>query len=508
MIYLNIKNFRSFDIIKIDLEGMNFFVGENNLGKSSLLKLIDSLYEITNINLKKNKNEETFLSKNNYDNLAKNKAETIKIAQINSKFEKNKRTFLYFEICNEKVIKRNVISKIGFLDTKGENLIIVNLKYFNFAKQSKVTAEWFFPNKIEMSSYKLNKNEKEKLMIEKDLIDLVENITTKNPSKNSEIEYDYKELVNINERKNSIKLLDKSNEDVFKKNLFISAYNFSTISIEKICKLAEFNLYKKAKDWLEDKEFRISDIYFMRNKVYIPPIRNSFKDFYTAFNDINLTDQESLMRIQKNLGTKTKVNLFFKESGMLDEIFINKVERKGNLIYDLYTPNYKKNGKKMNLSISGEGISQVLPILTKLTTNNSYFFAEQPELHLHPKAQSQLGKFFAIDQKNNIKEFNRKNFKNDYKNNSLENYFGFPMKQYFVETHSLYFINGYRIFLSEDNTKNNENQEVMGNMIFIYPTAEGSAIENIKILKNGKFLGKTSKFNNFFLEESLKVLKI
>jgi predicted ATPase len=54
-------------------------------------------------------------------------------------------------------------------------------------------------------------------------------------------------------------------------------------------------------------------------------------------------------------------------------------------------------GEIENLADVGYGISQVLPILVAGYNQepSSVFLVEQPELHLHPRAQSELGDFFC-----------------------------------------------------------------------------------------------------------------
>lgn len=54
------------------------------------------------------------------------------------------------------------------------------------------------------------------------------------------------------------------------------------------------------------------------------------------------------------------------------------------------------NGKRLDLTNVGVGVSQVLPLLTVclLTPIDGTVLIEQPELHLHPSVQSMLGDFF------------------------------------------------------------------------------------------------------------------
>jgi len=79
----------------------------------------------------------------------------------------------------------------------------------------------------------------------------------------------------------------------------------------------------------------------------------------------------------------------------------------------------------VNLSDVGFGLSQVLPILVALieSNKNNIIYIEQPEIHLHPKAQFKLAKIFC-----------------DYVKKG---------KKIIVETHSSIFIRGLQIEVAE-----------------------------------------------------------
>ena len=54
-------------------------------------------------------------------------------------------------------------------------------------------------------------------------------------------------------------------------------------------------------------------------------------------------------------------------------------------------------GGRRNLADVGYGVSQVLPVVVEclLMPDNGVLALQQPEVHLHPKAQAELGSFFA-----------------------------------------------------------------------------------------------------------------
>jgi len=64
-------------------------------------------------------------------------------------------------------------------------------------------------------------------------------------------------------------------------------------------------------------------------------------------------------------------------------------------------------GEEVNIADAGFGISQILPILVAgyFIPSNSTFIIEEPEIHLHPKAQSEIGTFLYEVYKKNVQIF-------------------------------------------------------------------------------------------------------
>ena len=87
---------------------------------------------------------------------------------------------------------------------------------------------------------------------------------------------------------------------------------------------------------------------------------------------------------------------FGRTSGLFDEIFIRRL---GRYEFEPFQVEVRKWGKrrkgaKRNLIDVGYGVSQVLPLLVDLLdpSGASLFLVQQPEVHLHPSAQAELGK--------------------------------------------------------------------------------------------------------------------
>ena len=55
------------------------------------------------------------------------------------------------------------------------------------------------------------------------------------------------------------------------------------------------------------------------------------------------------------------------------------------------------NAPEVSLSDVGFGISQLLPLIVQcLTSKNQTISIEQPELHVHPRLQADVGELFAV----------------------------------------------------------------------------------------------------------------
>jgi hypothetical protein len=80
--------------------------------------------------------------------------------------------------------------------------------------------------------------------------------------------------------------------------------------------------------------------------------------------------------------------------GMLDRLHVEDIDSKGT-VRALFGDE-KTGMKNINVAAMGEGVSQILPILQHalLLKSSSCLVVEQPEIHLHPALQSDLGDLF------------------------------------------------------------------------------------------------------------------
>ena len=96
---------------------------------------------------------------------------------------------------------------------------------------------------------------------------------------------------------------------------------------------------------------------------------------------------------------KSHLEEFGQKSGLFDEITVLSFGKTAGAPFQMQIRKFGKRlkGPKRNLIDVGYGVSQALPILTELLREDSpkMFLLQQPEVHLHPRAQAELGSLFC-----------------------------------------------------------------------------------------------------------------
>jgi predicted ATPase len=172
------------------------------------------------------------------------------------------------------------------------------------------------------------------------------------------------------------------------------------------------------------------------------------------------------------------LNEFGRESGLYRGIGIRSFGK------DLSSPfevmiQLEAKGKSLRINNVGYGVSQALPVVVELMErpNNSYIGMQQPEIHLHPKAQAALGEvlFYAATTKTH---------------------------HFFVETHSDYIIDRFRVKTRENGKLGNVAQ-----VLFFERSSKGNCIHRMVIGDSGEYPSEQpDRFRNFFLNEHKRIL--
>lgn len=182
---------------------------------------------------------------------------------------------------------------------------------------------------------------------------------------------------------------------------------------------------------------------------------------------------------------KTQLVQFGRNSGLFENIDVKNFGRSLGAPFQLQV---KVRGPKANITDVGYGVSQILPILVQILNPSisknaqrdpmrSFFsLFQQPEIHLHPKAQAEFSSLLA-------------------KLASQTN------QSFIVETHSDYMLDRARIEIRKGNIRPED-----VSLIYFEPKRNIVNVHNISFDKMGNMEGVPPHYRDFFLKESKRLM--
>lgn len=174
---------------------------------------------------------------------------------------------------------------------------------------------------------------------------------------------------------------------------------------------------------------------------------------------------------------KTQLVEFGKSSGLFQNIEIRNFGRALGAPFQL---KFKVRGPNANIVDVGYGVSQILPILVHILRSNphemNFSLLQQPEVHLHPRAQAELSSLMV-----------------NLANNSN--------RSFIVETHSDYMIDRARIEIIRGNIRPED-----VSLIYFEPKGRIVKVHNISFDKMANMVGVPPHYGDFFLKESKRLL--
>lgn len=178
---------------------------------------------------------------------------------------------------------------------------------------------------------------------------------------------------------------------------------------------------------------------------------------------------------------KSALERFGAAAGLFDEISVRPMGKKASEPFQLRVRKFsgQRKGPHRNLIDVGYGVSQVLPVITKLFHPDApeMFLMQQPEVHLHPCAQAALGSLFCKVAK--------------------------PDRQLIVETHSDYILDRVRRDIRDGNS---ELKPKDVSILFFERCGLDVRIHSIKLDKGGQVVGAPDTYREFFRRETDKML--
>lgn len=434
---LYVDNFRGFAHQFIPLKEVNFFLGENSTGKSSILALIN-LFSSPLLWLQQEFNTDEFQLGNYRD--------IVSVNAIDSNF---------FRIglieCPLKQIQEKIPAVFAFLMEFHEKDGIPSISKYCYINKTNAVQILFTNNGIK---YKINSIE-----------------YSKEPDK---------KMMQIFQSW----IATKVNESDFKKLKVPTSLRFRT-PLPIIANLIEEEIKIKKKCDKISLYLRMPD--FAHNFTWIAPLRSKPKRTYDQYKFVFSPEGDHapylVRKFLENNRSKQAVKFhnfiqhYGKKSGLLKDIGIKKL---GSHSASPFQLNIILEDKPLNISNVGYGVSQSLPILVELFARpkNSWFAIQQPEVHLHPRAQAILGDIFcdlALREK----------------------------KRFFIETHSDFIIDRFR-------SKVRQCKEPLDSQVIFFEQINGlNKAHPIKIQSDGKYADdQPESFRLFFIKEELSVLGI
>ena len=256
--------------------------------------------------------------------------------------------------------------------------------------------------------------------------------------------------------------------------------------------------FKRLEEAREEIAFwQISERYPQLNLESAPfasaPVRSKPRRTYDPSRPISDPEGEYVpaylsMLSRRDSGTwgtlKGRLEQFGTESGLFDEITVESFGQKGDAApFQIQIRKFggQLKGKRRNLIDVGYGVSQTLPIITKLLRPGaaSIFLLQQPEVHLHPSAQAALGSLLC----------------------SIAG----PDRRLVVETHSDYIVNRVRMDVRDKKT-DLKPEDVS---ILYFERGESDVkIHSIRLDEIGNVLDAPASYGAFFMEETRRSIGI
>jgi len=188
--------------------------------------------------------------------------------------------------------------------------------------------------------------------------------------------------------------------------------------------------------------------------------------------------KELSVSIKQKNEFKKALEVFGKDSGLFKSVGVSQFGNDSAAPFELIIV---LSDKPLRINSVGYGVSQVLPVVVQLLTNEkrSWLAIQQPEVHLHPKAQAALGDVMF--------------------HSALQ-----ESQTLFVETHSDYLIDRFRL-----NMRNQELPSDFAQLVFFERTKVSNIIHPMVIEDSGEYPeDQPAEFRNFFLEEHKRILGV
>ena len=465
-----IDNYRNFSQEIFSLGDITFFVGENGIGKTSILNLIKYIKTFKNVK-----------SNNSY---LKNKNKKFSILHTwddknVKKIEECDLLFEFFEISFNKKTECSYISKYSTF--RGEDVIIFDVENNNW-KYSILENKKLSKLKDLKTIFKEIKKEYKNIKQKVKLFDFKSNGEIIFNFEDYSIEKIFNAFANISNLR-SKKNIGESiyNEIINEKNIHILLHqkiNKSRKIHEQLRKETKNENLEKELEKINEKIQLIIDLQY-ENKTEIERIyyNKNFKIIMgnrpLKINDLEYSEWiNSYYKILDDNNILNTINNYLKSSKFEFELKV-QTYKKTNQKYNFLSLFDDHNHNDFNINQCGDGIIKVIPIILQIFENKNVLAIQEPELHMHPRSISELGALI-------------------YKN---------IKKEIILETHSNHLIDRIRY----ENYISKNKKEIFLNTLFYKKQIKKNVVS--KVEGDGRFDNYGKEYLQFHEDETLKWFK-
>ncbi|MBG0768339.1 DUF3696 domain-containing protein [Methanococcus maripaludis] len=497
---IRLKNIKAFeDTGTIELKPITIFVGKNSSGKSSLIRffpvLAQTFQDDTDVPL-------SFFGRlidyGNFEEVVHHSGNTIEF-EIPIKYRMNRSYYNIFEYGWAPYFKsedpeiRKIIREMEFALRKSP--LVLNIKLIKHNKKLTVSNLKIFNDEITFVEIKRSTRNQYKIFLKLNDYGFDHSLKTR---------LDFYRFIPI--------IIPFNNQ--LKKKILDSVFNPKNINeMNKKTIAGYFKDKKPLREFSDDHKKIISDIKysftlltlienlftiirrdledFSNNMQYIGPFRNNpervYRDPESNFSEVGTAGENTIMLLRRSQQNRSNTlknvsNWLYDTMGL--KIKIEDIGQNSNLFKVLIYAENADPGD--NIKDVGYGISQVLPIVTQLYTlpkirphsehNSKMYIIEQPELHLHPAAQSSLADLFV--------------------NKAVSD----RRSKFLIETHSEHLIRKLQVLIADPDVK------ISANDVAIYYIDKNSSdpLCKMDLTEYGQF---TKKWPTGFFDESYNLSK-